>query len=78
MLSKPASTALLIALCLLTLGCLFGKLTPMAWLLMYGGWTFLLQDLGRRMLARREAPIEAEASARTRDRAASATRPAHR
>jgi hypothetical protein len=49
--NRIAATFLLIAMCLLTLGCLFGKLTPAAWILMYAGWLFLAQNQGQRMLA---------------------------
>ena len=53
--NKLSSTVLLIGISLLTVVCAVGKITPMAWLLVYAGWTWLLQHHGRQVLKEQDA-----------------------
>ncbi len=55
-----ATPLLLAGMLALTASCLFGHLTPLGWIALYGGWMFLLQHVGRRLLAdvrRESAPV---------------------
>jgi hypothetical protein len=57
---RVPTTLLLIAMLALTATCLFGKLTPAGLILLYGGWLFLLQHVGRRLLdqsRRQQQPV---------------------
>jgi hypothetical protein len=53
--NKLSSTVLLVAIALLTAVCALGRITPMAWLLVYGGWIVLMQHHGRQVLKERLA-----------------------
>ena len=57
---KLANSLLLFALVVLTLTCAYIRITPMTWIVLYGGWLFWMQRHARMILrarAEREAAL---------------------
>ena len=50
---KLANTLLLFAMVVLTLTCAYVRLTPMTWLVLYGGWLFWMQRHARMIMQAR-------------------------
>ena len=50
---KLANTVLLFAMVVLTLTCAYVRLTPMTWLVLYGGWLFWMQRHARMIMQAR-------------------------